>query len=152
MDADFDDLLVTYNANVLEHRNLSGRGDDSMILYNALTKLVEGKKATHPDETLDDFELEMRLLTEEERKALHEAVVSVARERLGFQQIETGEGSGIEHHETSVGAVISTLPETIGAVDPQSVPAYNPAQPQLSSANAPASISAHTSGQAKEGT
>ena len=147
LDAEFDDLLVTYNANVLEHRNLAWLGDDSMILYNAWTRLVNEKRAAHLDGALDDFELEMRLLTEDERKTLHEVVISMAKERLGVQSLETGEGSGTAHHEASVGAVIPTLPETTGAVDPQSVPAYNPDQPLLSSAD----DSTHVSVQTKEG-
>ena len=71
----------------------------------------------------------------------------MAKEKLGVQSLETGKGSGIVHHGTGVGAVIPTLPETTGAVDPQSVPAYNPDQPLLSSAE----DSAHVSVQTKEG-
>ena len=84
MEAEFDELLDTYNANVLEHRNLAWLGDYSMLLYSAWKKLVENKRMSCPDRVLDEFELESRLLSEVERRILHEAIISVEKEKLGI--------------------------------------------------------------------
>lgn len=133
METEFDDLLDTYNANVLERRNLSWLGDYSMPLYNAWKKLVENKRMSCPDGVLDEFELESRLLSEDERRTLHEAIISVEKERLGVHQTEVGEGSGIVHHSENTKIPVSTSSEVVAVVDPQAIPAYNPDQPELSS-------------------
>ena len=85
---------------------------------------------------MDEFELENRILTKDEKKILHESMILREMERLGAQHLEVGEGSGVDHHEASLEVPASTQPEFSSAVDPQAIPTYNPDQPQMSPAAA----------------
>ena len=132
LEADIEDLLVVYNANVLRHRGLAWLDDYPTHLYNAWGRLVEEEKEAHQGESVDEFELENRILTEDEKKVLHESMILREKERLGAQHFEVGEGSGVDHHEASLEVPASTQPDSSSAVDPQAIPAYNPDQPQKS--------------------
>ena len=153
LEADIEDLLVVYNANVLRHRGLALLDDYSVHLRSAWGRLVEKEKEAHPGESVDEFELENRLLTDDEKKILHDSMISYKKERLGTQHLEVGEGSGVGHHDASLDLPLSTQPESLPAVDPQAVPAYNPDQPQMSPTTAQATEAAPSlTSQTEEGT
>lgn len=97
LEADIEDLIIIYNANVLKHRNLALLENYLVHLHNAWGRLVEDEKAVHPDESIDEFELENRMLNEDERKILHESIILHEKEKLGIQHSEVGEGSCVEH-------------------------------------------------------
>ena len=118
LEADIEDLLVVYNANVLRHRGLAWLDDFPTHLYNAWGRLVEGEKEAHQGESMDEFELENRILTGDEKRILHESMILREKEKLGAQHFEVGEGSGVDHHEASLEVPTSTQPEPPYAVDP----------------------------------
>lgn len=78
----------------------------------------EDEKAEHQAESVDEFELENRVPSEDERKVLHDITIAYEKEKLGTQHLETGEGSGVERHDAGFEALVLTLPESTSAVDP----------------------------------
>lgn len=92
--------------------------------------MVGDEKATQQAESIDEFELENRVSSEDERK-VHNTMISYEKERLGTQRSEVGEGSGVEQHNVTPETLMPTQPETTPAVDHRSIPAYNPDQSQL---------------------
>lgn len=115
--------------------------------------MVEEEKAAHLGEPFDEFELENRILNDEEKKVLHGSIISHAKEKLGTQRQEIGEGSGVEHHATSFETITSSRFEPAPVTEPQLVPAYDLEQPHLS----PIKEYSHeaiqpTAGQTEEGT
>jgi hypothetical protein len=104
--------------------------------------LVEEEGEAHPDESIDQFELENRLLTEDEKKIIHDAIISHEKEMIGGQHREIGEGSGVEHHTTILEITAPPSLEPVSEVDSQSVPGYDPEQPRLSPIREHASESA----------
>ena len=131
-EADIEDLLITYNANVLKHRNLAWLQDYPVHLHSAWERLVEGEEEAHPDESVDRFELENRLLTDEEKKVLHDAMIAHEKEMVGGRSLEAGEGSGVEHRATALEITAPPPSESVSAVSSHTVPAYDPEQPRLS--------------------
>ena len=66
LETDIEDLLITYNANILKYRNLALLDNYLTHLYNAWGQLVKEEKAVHLGESIDEFELENRMLNEDE--------------------------------------------------------------------------------------
>ena len=132
LEADIEDLLITYNANVLKHRNLAWLQDYPVHLRSAWERLVEEEGEAHPGESVDRFELENRLLTEDEKKVLHDAIIAHEKEMVGGRSLEVGEGSGVEHHADVTEVTTSPLSVSASAVSLPPVPAYDPERPHLS--------------------
>lgn len=87
-------------------------------MHNAWRRLITDGKAEHHAESIDEFDLENRVLTEDERRVLHKAIVTFEKEKLDTQHLEAGEGSGVGHHDTSSETPMPTQPEPTPTVDP----------------------------------
>ena len=94
--------------------------------------MVEEEEEARPGESVDRFELENRLLTDDEKNVLHDAIIAHEKEMIDGRSLEVGEGSGVEHHSTVTEITAPPSLEPVSVVGSQSVPAYDPEQPRLS--------------------
>lgn len=63
--------------------------------------MVEDEKVEHQAESIDEFELKNQVLSEDERKVLHDIMITYEKEKLGTQHLEAGKGSAVGHYDIS---------------------------------------------------